>query len=118
MITHLQRSGLGPIRWVNCALFKFSVVQPKEWSQHAQSARCDPTLHCRFDVNDDVVVGVARYKVLVVSRTSSRKTMTTVNLSIKLEHAPAAVWRACGMSFNVILDAIVSNIIRCMRLKA
>ena len=44
--------------------------------------------------------------------------MTTVNLSIKLEHAPAAVWRAYGMPFNVILDAIVSNIIRCMRLKA
>ena len=120
MITYLQRSGLGPIRWVDCALFKFSVVQPKEWSQHAQSARCDPTLHCRFDVNDGVGVGVsvARYKVLVVSRTSSRKTMTTVNLSIKLEHAPAAVWRAYGMPFDVILDAIVSNIIRCMRLKA
>ena len=117
MITHLQRSGLGPIRWVDCALFKFSVVQPKEWLQYAQSARCDPTLHYKFDVNGGVV-GVARYKVLVVSRTSSRKTMTTVNLSIKLEHAPAAVWRACGMPFNVILDAIVSNIIRCMRLKA
>ena len=44
--------------------------------------------------------------------------MTTMNLSIKLEHAPAAVWRACGMSFDVILDTIVSNIIRCMWLKA
>ena len=44
--------------------------------------------------------------------------MTTVNLSIKLEHAPAAVWRACDIPFNVILDVIVSNIIRCMRLKA
>jgi hypothetical protein len=101
VIAHLQRSGLGPIRWVDCALFKFRVVQPKEWSQHAQSARCDPTLHYRFDVNDGAVVGVARYKVLVVSRQSSRKTMTTMNVSIKLEHAPAAVWRACGMPFKL-----------------